>query len=68
MCIRDREARERLRQPIRSASDSETLKSGNTWKLEKSIEEILDFGRRLPKVDFDQKQVTDDLYAYLDEE
>ncbi|QPC90932.1 hypothetical protein [Mesorhizobium sp. INR15] len=32
-----------------------------------TAEEILEFGRRLRKVDFDQKKLTDDLWSFVEE-
>jgi len=61
----EQEARERLRQPIRGASNIQAQKSEKEWKLEKSIDEILAIGRRLPKVEFDQKEESDKLFGYL---
>jgi plasmid stability protein len=61
----EQEARERLRQPIRSMREKEPSKSNKEWHLEKSVEEILAIGRRLPKVEFDQKEEFDKLYDYL---
>lgn len=33
-----------------------------------TAEEILEFGRRLQKVDFDQKKLTDDLWSFVEED
>ncbi|AZV20151.1 MAG: hypothetical protein EOQ39_15870 [Mesorhizobium sp.] len=33
-----------------------------------TAEEILEFGRRLQKVDFDQKKLTDDLWSFVEDE
>jgi plasmid stability protein len=33
-----------------------------------TAEEILEFGRRLQKADFDQKKLTDDLWSFIEEE
>ena len=33
-----------------------------------TVEEILEFGRRLQKVDFDQKKLTDDLWSFVEED
>ncbi|MER9435508.1 hypothetical protein [Mesorhizobium sp. M0618] len=32
-----------------------------------TAEEILEFGRRLRKVDFDQKRLTDELWSFIEE-
>lgn len=64
----EQEARDRLRQPIVIPADGPPGKLDKEWKVEAAIEDILAFGRRLPKVEFDTKRATDELYAYLDEE
>ncbi|CAH2395596.1 FitA-like ribbon-helix-helix domain-containing protein [Mesorhizobium ventifaucium] len=33
-----------------------------------TAEEILEFGRRLQRADFDQKKFTDDLWSFIEEE
>ncbi|RWO19968.1 hypothetical protein [Mesorhizobium sp.] len=33
-----------------------------------TVEEILEFGRRLQQADFDQKKFTDDLWSFIEEE
>ncbi|WP_419694669.1 FitA-like ribbon-helix-helix domain-containing protein [Mesorhizobium muleiense] len=33
-----------------------------------TVEEILEFGRRLQHADFDQKKFTDDLWSFIEEE
>ncbi|TJW70527.1 MAG: hypothetical protein E5X43_34060, partial [Mesorhizobium sp.] len=33
-----------------------------------TVEEILEFGRRLQRADFDQKKFTDDLWSFIEEE
>ncbi|MCF6123974.1 MULTISPECIES: hypothetical protein [Mesorhizobium] len=33
-----------------------------------TAEEILEFGRRLRKVDFDQKKLTDELWSFIEED
>lgn len=33
-----------------------------------TVEEILAFGRRLPKIDFDQKQVSDELWSSVEKD
>ncbi|MER8439410.1 hypothetical protein NKH36_28545 [Mesorhizobium sp. M1312] len=33
-----------------------------------TAEEILEYGRRLQRVDFDQKKFTDDLWSFIEEE
>jgi len=33
-----------------------------------TAEEILEFGRRLQKVDFDQKKLTDELWSFIEED
>jgi plasmid stability protein len=61
----EQEARDRLRRPLPSAT-------GSTPRLDDAdqqarLDEILAFGRRLPKVEFDSKRASDELYDYLDE-
>ena len=64
----EQEARDRLRQPIREMSAGVTGAEAQDNGLDALTEEILAFGRRLPKRDFDLKQASDDLYDYLDRE
>lgn len=62
----EQEARDRLRQPLRepvAQPDHE-----KPWRLKASREEILATLGKLPNMDFDQKEVTDRLYDYLDEQ
>ena len=68
----EQEARDRLKQPLphQAPETPDTPKHGGKpkWHLKASLEEILAIGRRLPKVEFDQKKESDRLYDYLDEQ
>jgi len=63
----EQEARDRLRRPLSRAEPKKSEAGEPQWHLKASLEEILALGRRLPKVEFDQKEETDRLYDYLDE-
>jgi phosphopantothenoylcysteine decarboxylase/phosphopantothenate--cysteine ligase len=63
----EQEARDRLRQPLSQAEPKKSEAGEPKWHLKASLEEILSLGRRLPKVEFDQKEEADRLYNYLDE-
>ncbi|MEQ1941454.1 hypothetical protein ABMA32_03425 [Mesorhizobium sp. VNQ89] len=66
----EQEARDRLRQPLdqeHRAEDAEEMGKPR-WRLKASMEELLAIGRRLPHVEFDQKEESDRLYDYLDEQ
>lgn len=63
----EQEARDRLRRPLASSRMPGNA-NGSEWKLDASLEEILAIGRKLPKVEFDQKEESDKLYDYLDEQ
>ena len=62
----EQEARDRLRRPL--AQEAAASEGKREWRLKASKEELLAIGRRLPKVDFDQKEESDRLYNYLDEQ
>jgi plasmid stability protein len=65
----EQEARDRLRQPLsRPGVESKAEQGDKQRDLDASVDEILAFGRRLPKVDFDIKKASDELYDYLDRE
>lgn len=65
----EQEARDRLRRPLAQddAAASRT-RADPKWHLKASLEEILAIGRRLPHVEFDQKEESDRLYDYLDDQ
>jgi plasmid stability protein len=62
----EQEARDRLRQPLPGGAPADGEKP--RWRLKATKEELLALGRNLPNMDFDQKEVTDRLYDYLDEQ
>lgn len=62
----EQEARDRLRQPL--VQEPEALWEASKWRLKASMEELLAIGRKLPNVEFDQKEESDRLYDYLDEQ
>lgn len=74
----EQEARDRLKHPLphQLSKTPEKPETPDTpkhdgkpkWHLKASLEEILAIGRRLPKVEFDQKEESDRLYDYLDEQ
>lgn len=65
----EQEARDRLRHPPPHLEPKKPDDSGKPeWHLKASLEEILAIGRRLPKVEFDQKEESDKLYDYLYEQ
>lgn len=64
----EQEARDRLKRPLpRPEPDRIEDADKPKWHLKASLEEILAFGRRLPRVEFDQKEESDRLYDYLDD-
>jgi plasmid stability protein len=63
----EQEARDRLRRPLSHTEPKKPAAGEPKWHLEASLEEILALGRKLPKVEFDQKEESDRLYDYLDE-
>lgn len=64
----EQEARDRLKHPLPPREpDAPENSSQPKWYLKATREEILALGRRLPKVEFDQKEESDRLYDYLDE-
>ena len=64
----EQEARDRLRQPLTQNNAASDDPTGPKWRLRASLEEILAIGRKLPNVEFDQKEESDRLYDYLDEQ
>ena len=62
----EQEARDRLRRPLSPDAGKRDETPG--WRLKATKEEILALGRKLPKMDFDQKEASDRLYDYLDEQ
>jgi plasmid stability protein len=65
----EQEARDRLRQPLPGPEARSTAEQDNKQRnIEATVDEILAFGRRLPKVEFDIKKASDELYDYLDRE
>ncbi|MER2534881.1 MAG: hypothetical protein ABTQ31_06910 [Rhizobiaceae bacterium] len=65
----EQEARDRLRQPLFPENPvGSTNLGGPKWHLEASLEELLAIGRKLPDVEFDQKEESDRLYDYLDDQ
>lgn len=65
----EQEARDRLRRPLEQDTAEIAEDSGKPrWRLKASMEELLAIGRRLPRVEFDQKEESDRLYDYLDEQ
>ena len=65
----EQEARDRLRHPLpKDEPRKPANRGGSEWRLKASLEEILAIGRRLPKVEFDQKEESDRLYDYLYEQ
>jgi plasmid stability protein len=65
----EQEARDRLKHPLPRQEPDKPDETGQPkWHLKATREEILALGRRLPKVEFDQKEESDRLYDYLDEQ
>jgi plasmid stability protein len=65
----EQEARDRLRRPLFPEDAAGSASSdGRKWHLEASLEELLAIGRNLPGVEFDQKEESDRLYDYLDDQ
>jgi plasmid stability protein len=62
----EQEARDRLRQPLREIAQPDDKTPG--WRLKATKAEILATLDKLPAMDFDQKEATDRLYDYLDEQ
>lgn len=62
----EQEARDRLRQPL--PQDAGRPGGEQHWRLKATKAEILATLAKLPAMDFDQKEVTDRLYDYLDEQ
>lgn len=64
----EQEARDRLKHPLPLRKPEKPEDGGKPkWHLKASLEEILAIGRRLPHVEFDQKEESDRLYDYLDD-
>ena len=65
----EQEARDRLRRPLAPEQDSEPADNAGKprWRLKATMEELLAIGRKLPHVEFDQKEESDRLYDYLDD-
>ncbi len=65
----EQEARDRLRSPL-SKEDAAASKNQADPKrhLKASLEEILAIGRKLPHAEFDQKEESDKLYDYFDDQ
>ena len=65
----EQEARDRLRRPLipREAHPAQEVGSPR-WRLRASREELLAIGRRLPRVEFNQKEEADRLYDYLQDQ
>ena len=64
----EQEARDRLARSLPPDMREEPGLGETKWHLDASLEEILALGRRLPKVEFDQKREFDRLYDYIDEQ
>ena len=64
----EQEARDRLRQPLAQDTAASEDAAAPKWRLKASKEELLAIGRMLPNVQFDQKEESDRLYDYLDEQ
>jgi len=64
----EQEARDRLKHPLPRHEAAKLEPNGKPqWHLKASLEEILAIGRRLPHVEFDQKEESDRLYDYLND-
>ena len=63
----EQEARDRLRRALPRGKSPGNPEEPE-WNLNASLEEILAISRRLPRVEFDQKEESDRLYDYLDEQ
>ncbi len=66
----EQEARDRLRRPLEQENTAGFAENTEKprWRLKASKEELLAIGRKLPHVEFDQKEESDKLYDYLDEQ
>ena len=64
----EQEARDRLRRPLTQDTPASEHATERKWRLKASKEELLAIGRKLPNVEFDQKEESDRLYDYLDEQ
>jgi plasmid stability protein len=66
----EQEARDRLRRPLTQEHGVELVENEGKapWRLKASMEELLAIGRKLPHVEFDQKEESDRLYDYLDDQ
>jgi plasmid stability protein len=68
--LRERAARHgvSMEQEARSLLLKEVVPANEHDEEAVTAEEILEFGRRLQKSDFDQKKLTDDLWSFIEEE
>lgn len=68
--LRERAARHgvSMEQEARNLLLKEVAPAGKHDEGAVTAEEILEFGRRLQKVDFDQKKLTDDLWSFVEED
>ncbi len=57
-----------MEQQARSLLARNAVRPREKSKHPPTVEEILDFGRRLGKVDFDQKSLTDDLWSFAEDD
>jgi plasmid stability protein len=64
----EQEARDRLRRPLPKDTPAPEDATGPKWRLKATKEELLAIGRKLPNIAFDQKEESDRLYDYLDEQ
>lgn len=64
----EQEARDRLRQPLPKPQGQPAQGGAPKWRLKATKEEILAIGQKLPNMDFDQKEESDRLYRYLEDE
>jgi len=67
--LRERAARHgvSMEQEARNLLLKEVAPAGEYDEGAVTVEEILEFGRRLQKVDFDQKKLTDDLWSFVEQ-
>ncbi len=57
-----------MEQQARSLLARNVVRPREKSKHPLTVEEILDFGRRLGKADFDQKSLTDDLWSFAEDD
>jgi len=67
-CGRDARHVVSMEQEARSLLLKEVVPANEHDEEAVTAEEILEFGRRLQKSDFDQKKLTDDLWSFIEEE